>query len=697
MFLALTQSTPVLTDSEGKIPSVDVLAYTGGLVSLDAVPLPVVFDLASTSIAPNVTMLYGHDKNKPIGHFDKVVLTQNPPEIKASGKLSIDNDKSQEVRKSAKNGFPWQASVGILSEEVQEIRAGVDVVVNGQKFTGPIFVARNNILREVSILAVGADPNTIVNLNANLGVMMKFADWLKSIGTALGIDVATIPEEHTTALKGIFDDMNKAGTPTAEQQTAGNLAASITLKTLTASFRRNPVQTPVPAPTPTPTDDPITRQRQAFAAEARRIDSINAFARQYNNPQLNGVSLAASAIEQGWDVTRTELEMLRVSRPQNININTNNANSNVNPYRVMSAAIAQGIRKNRRDDTQLAREYTSQELDAAHKQYRGNVSLQQLLFEAASLNGYRGGWNVKTNLREVLQAAFSTMDISGIFSDSANKALMDGFKSVDETWRLISKISRANDFKVFTNYRGTGGFTFEKIAKNQFIPHGKMLEESFTNQVDTYANMFAINRQDMINDDLGVFDDVPFLIGRGGGVKFNKVFWTEYLDNTGSFFVAGNNNVSTGALAIAGLNSANVVFMQLKDANGDYILTQAKYLLVPPALLATAMQLYQSTDTVSGSTTALPSKNPFAGRFQPISSPYMQDSTITGNSSTAYYLLSDPASVPVIDSAFLFGNETPTVETADVDFNLLGIQMRGYFDFGVNLCDPKAGVRSTGA
>jgi hypothetical protein len=36
-----------------------------------------------------------------------------------------------------------------------------------------------------------------------------------------------------------------------------------------------------------------------------------------------------------------------------------------------------------------------------------------------------------------------------------------------------------------------------------------------------------------------------------------------------------------------------------------------------------------------------------------------------------------------LEVAFLGGQERPTVERADADFNILGIQFRGYIDFGV--------------
>jgi hypothetical protein len=50
----------------------------------------------------------------------------------------------------------------------------------------------------------------------------------------------------------------------------------------------------------------------------------------------------------------------------------------------------------------------------------------------------------------------------------------------------------------------------------------------------------------------------------------------------------------------------------------------------------------------------------------------------------------------VIEVAFINGQEAPTIETADADFNVLGVQMRGYHDFGVALQDPRGGVRMKG-
>ena len=69
---------------------------------------------------------------------------------------------------------------------------------------------------------------------------------------------------------------------------------------------------------------------------------------------------------------------------------------------------------------------------------------------------------------------------------------------------------------------------------------------------------------------------------------------------------------------------------------------------------------------------------------------YLGNTKYTGNSQKAWYLLSDPNDLPVIEVAFLNGQESPTIESAEADFKYLGIQMRGYHDFGVALQDPSA-------
>ena len=86
--------------------------------------------------------------------------------------------------------------------------------------------------------------------------------------------------------------------------------------------------------------------------------------------------------------------------------------------------------------------------------------------------------------------------------------------------------------------------------------------------------------------------------------------------------------------------------------------------------------------------------NPHQGKFRLETSRFLDNPTIPGGSDKAWFLLADPADLPAIEVVFLGGQEAPTIETADADFATLGIQLRGYHDFGVAKQDPRAAVKT---
>ena len=244
-----------------------------------------------------------------------------------------------------------------------------------------------------------------------------------------------------------------------------------------------------------------------------------------------------------------------------------------------------------------------------------------------------------------------------------------------------------------------GADQYESVAPGGELKHGTLGEESYTNKADTYGLLLSVDRRDIINDDLGAITTVPRKLGRGSGLKTNDVFWTIFLANS-AFFKTANNNYISGTdtvLTIDGLTKAEVTFMDQVDADGKPIGIMPAILLVPTALSAVGTQLFKSLelrDTTSS--TKYPIANPHQGKFRAEVSRYLSNSAYTGNSAKAWYLLADPNDLPVIEVAFLNGQESPTIETAEADFNVLGVQMRGYHDFGTALQDPKGGLKSKG-
>jgi hypothetical protein len=335
----------------------------------------------------------------------------------------------------------------------------------------------------------------------------------------------------------------------------------------------------------------------------------------------------------------------------------------------------------------IEQKYDAKVLEAAHKARR-EISLGEVLVQAAVANGYDGPRRVNAStLRPILAAAWATHSISGILSSTVNKFLLAGFDSVESAWRSISSVRSVNDFKAINQYRLNGAFSFEKVAPGGELKNAAASDETRTISAETYGIMTSVTRTDLINDDLGALTAVPQRIGRGGALKLNDVFWAEFLNDSTFFTTAkGNKKTSATALGLAGLKEALALYRKLKDSDGKPMATQPRVLLTPVDLEITAAELMNSIQISSGNTSGQPSTNVFAGRYEVVSSTYLTDTA-------DYYLLASPADLPVMEVAFLNGVQSPIVETAEADFNVLGVQMRGYFDFGCAKAEDKAGVK----
>jgi hypothetical protein len=337
------------------------------------------------------------------------------------------------------------------------------------------------------------------------------------------------------------------------------------------------------------------------------------------------------------------------------------------------------------------RHYDEKTLEAANKARR-ELSLGEVIVQAAVSNGYDGPRRLSAStLRPILAAAWATHSIAGILSNTANKFLLAGFDSVESAWRQISTVRSVNDFKTLTSYRLNGGFKFDKVANGGELKNASASEESRTISADTYGIMTSVTRTDLINDDLSALTAVPQRIGRGGALKLNDVFWAEFVDDA-SFFTSARGNLSAGSLALslANLKALATKYRKLKDPDGNPVAVEPRILLVPVDLELAAAEIMGSTLIQSGNTSGQPDRNVLAGRYQVVASTYLTNTT-------DYYLLASPADLPVMEVAFLNGVQSPVVETAEADFNTLGVQMRGYFDFGVAKAEYLAGVKCDSA
>jgi phage major head subunit gpT-like protein len=234
----------------------------------------------------------------------------------------------------------------------------------------------------------------------------------------------------------------------------------------------------------------------------------------------------------------------------------------------------------------------------------------------------------------------------------------------------------------------------KKVDNGGEITHGTLGDDTYSYSVDTYGRMIGLTRQDMINDDLGAFMQLPQMFGRGAALAVEQAFWTLVIANTGSFFAAGNGNYIDGAttnLSITGLTLGEQKLEEQTDSDGNPVLVRGRYLVIPPALTGIAQQLFTSTAIIAGTATAAQGNaNIHAGKYEPLSTPYLKAAA------KAWYLFGDPMDVAAFGIAWLNGVETPTVEEVAVSGEYLGRAWRGYIDFGVCQLDKRGAVKSKG-
>lgn len=661
------------------LPKFSMVAYTGGKMNVGGWPEPVVVDLAGMEIpAAAVPIRLQHDANKGVGHSTSVKIVKG--QLEAKGIISRDTAFARDVANSGKNGFPWQCSIGAQVTAAKYIEEGVSVDVNGQSFDGPLYLMTKSVLNEISFVDLGADGNT------SAVVAGKPAPGAKREG------------EVNMGKKEKVNRLIAAGWAKEEQRDTLMASADAVVDSMVAGLDKLEAAASSKAAKSEPADNAIEAQRNEFV----RCSAIGRLCAGKNLTVKDGeadVALEAHAIAKGWTVEQTELHVLRASRPSAPNVATPAAAADLN------AALSCAVEKTMGLDVSKRPE----QVQAAAERFTdgsGVIGVQRLIIEAARRNGFEGHSITKGNIREALRCAFmpvnagfSTINVGGILSAAANKRLIASFLSVNGAWRKIASIRPVTDFKTVTAYRLTADTQYEKVNPQGEIKHGTLGESSYSIKADTYGKMLGISRQDIINDDLGAFNQVLNLLARGAGLKLNDVFWTAFLANS-DFFKSGNKNYSSGSttnLSVDALTAAEQLFMDMTDEKGKPVGILPSIVLVPTALSAIAQQIYKGSeirDTTSSKQYI--TANPHAGKYEVVVSPYLGNSSFTGYSAKAWYLLANPMDAAAVEVAFLNGQEAPTVETADADFNTLGIQMRGYHDFGVSLAEPKAGVKVKG-
>ena len=631
-------------DNGKDIPSFRMTAYTGGLMRVWGFEDPVGVEIAGMTIDQKTPIRAEHNGWMPVGHTESVQADETG--IHAEGLVSRENEVSEDIVKSSKKGYPWQASIGASAEKYTFVREGQTATLNGKETQGPFYHITQSRLNEISFVERGADPNTKAVAAKQTTQEPKMPTEEKEIKEPKPVE-AKAPEKETPKVEANQGDELAVIRAARAEESRKNEINNIAAKTL---------------------------------EQGADIDAVE----QLLANAMKDKSVTAASFERDMVLCQ------RRSADYHIGKRTREVNA-----KTVEAAIA--INAGLRD---IEKAYDEQTLNASQDAFRYGLGLREALNIYAARGGFTGQTSdIEAQLRcaftnsDIRAAGFSTNNFGGILSNIANKFIREQFMFTEQEWANIAAIASVRDFKTRTVYSLTGDLDFQQVSNGGEIAHGTLGEETYTNKAETYGRMLSITRQDLINDDLDALSRVPRKLGRGAGLKLNDVFWAEFLDDA-AFFNTDKSKANyvdgaASALSSAGLDLANVAFNSQTDPNGKPLGSTARKLIVPIALETTARELMNSQLIVSGSTGRNPNTNTWQNRFDIVASRYLSAAKV-------WYLAADPQDLPLIEVAFLNGQRMPMVETAQADFNTLGIQMRGVFDFGVKKQEYRAGVKVKG-
>ena len=639
-FIQLAQDTEAKNDSGLK--KFHGIAYTGGAIGQSWTGSPVIIELDSLKFRQQIPLMVDHNTDSVENRIGELTAKVEGNQIVIDGVIDTNIPLARELAERGRR-IAWQLSVGASPGDALELRKGEKMTVNGAEITGPAIICRNYTLHEVSVVSVGADPNTSLSISAS-------------------IPVSKVQTQNNKEENNMPDNI-KANSAPAQNDTApaANVTAALS----------------------------DSEKKAIQAAERTRIADIMKLTA--NHPEIQ-----ASAIEQNWtpdQTARKVLETIQAAAPKaTVVVNHNEATpaedaTAIKAAVMMTAGVAE---KN------VIADCGEKAVEASAKLYRDGIGIQELLIRAAKQAGVDAGYKVTMgNVGAVIRAAAaSTIDVGGILGGVIDRRLYEGFMSIDQSWREITEIVNVKDFRAVETYQLISGGHFQRVTDAGELKSGSLAHSDVTNQADLFGETLTLTLKDIINDDLNAFSKVPALLGQDAAIAFNEIFWTEFLNNSGFFKADNGNVVSSCAFNLDNLATAVAAFRSLKDAAGRRIGGQPALVLVPTGLEAKAMNVYSSTEIrETTSNKSYGTNNPYTGKFKPVCSPYLDDSDISGYSATSWYLLADPARRAVMQAAFLNGQQTPTIERGTPAFNQLGISFRAYQAFGCVKNIPQAGVR----
>lgn len=302
---------------------------------------------------------------------------------------------------------------------------------------------------------------------------------------------------------------------------------------------------------------------------------------------------------------------------------------------------------------------------------------------------------------DIVAAAFTQggSDFPVLLENTMHKALLAAYATAALTWNRFCATGSVSDFRAHNRYRLGSFGNLDSINElgeyiNKSIPDG----EKSSIQADTKGNIINISRQAVINDDLGAFVGLSDMLGRAAARTIEADVYALLALNGGlgpvmadgkTLFHADHGNVGTGAaISVSSIDADRVLMAGQKDISGnDYLDLRPSVLLVPTGLGGTA-RVINGAQYDPDTANKMQRPNMVNGLYADI----VDTPRLSG---TRRYSFADATTAPVLEVAFLDGNQQPFLEVKD-GFDVDGARYKVRLDYGVGAVDFRGAVTNAG-
>lgn len=269
-----------------------------------------------------------------------------------------------------------------------------------------------------------------------------------------------------------------------------------------------------------------------------------------------------------------------------------------------------------------------------------------------------------------LKEAMTTSDFPVLFADILDRQLLANYRETQPIWQNIARKSTVPDFRDVKRVALDGAEgVLDPVDEREEYPEAALSETVDTYGVRKYGRRIDLSWEALINDDLDTFRSAPERLARGARRSEDKFATQLFVGANGphaSLYTNGFGNIVPGnpALSIEGLQTAMTLLSTFTDNDGEPILVEMTYLVVPPALEIVAQNILNATELLIGDVTnadaaSLRARNWMANRVQLLVSPYIPH-VAENNGNTSWFLFASPSSGrPALEVGKLRGYEEP--------------------------------------